>query len=220
MQGYDFFKNSRKITDTQGHGTHVTSLITLDNPVKFKIIPLRFTDGSDGTNVLKDMQNFNKALEMAIDLDVDIINISYTHKLFRHSELELLKKAQAKGILVITAAGNEGKNQDEIADINLKSYPCNYELDNVICVGNWDSQENKIDTSSNFGGRVLNFVDGNSKVGLGKSTDLHDKLEIMSGSSQAAALMTKWVIQEKNKGIKNKEILEKLQKQKTILVSK
>lgn len=217
LQAFDFITSQRKTVDTDGHGTNVASLIILGNTVKFKLIPLRFTDGNDQKdNMIRDMQNFNKALKMAIGLEVDVINISSTHGLARNSELELFKEAQNKKILVLVAAGNQGLDLNK-ADMLDKPYPCMYDLPNVVCVGNWDPTKHTRIPSSNYNGRVNNYVDGNNKVGLGKSgASLMDSLNIMSGSSQATALLSRWVLWQKSQGKTYEQILELLHKQKVI----
>ena len=114
LQAYDFVKASRKLEDTQGHGTHIFSLISMgESPKKLKIYPLRFTDGTDSPELLFTHQyRYLKALEMAVGLDVDIINISYTHGMPNEKEESLIKKALAKNILIIVAAGNKGIDFD------------------------------------------------------------------------------------------------------------
>jgi subtilisin family serine protease len=212
LQAYDFIAKKRNTIDIQGHGTNIASIITLSNKNKFKIIPLRFTNGSDSADDLfRDMSNFNQAVNMAIELGVDVINISYTHIIPRFSEEELFKKAQAKGIIVVVAAGNTGTDLDTLDD-NHKTYPCNYNLENIICVGNWDNTTGKRAESSNYGGRVKIYTDGNNVVGLGKnSTDPTETLNIMSGTSQAAAKISRWIIQQKINGKKYQEILKLVQ---------
>lgn len=222
LQAYDFLTKKRNTVDTQGHGTNIASIITLGNKDKFKIIPLRFTDGedsADATSFFNTRDQFVKALEMAIGLDVDVINISYTHRLSSYKEEELLKKALEKKIIVVVAAGNSGDNFDKPTDSfpPLETYPCNYKIENVICVGNWDKEKNKRAESSNFGGRVSVYTDGNNVVGLGKtSKNPEDSLNIMSGTSQAAAKISRWVIHQKIKGKKFDEILKTVQSQKVI----
>jgi subtilisin family serine protease len=219
LQAFDFITDKRKTIDNHGHGTNIASLIALNNKTKFKIIPLRFTDGSDKTEtMIRDMQNFNKALDMAIGLDVNIINISYTHGMFRHSEYELFKKAKDKKILVIVAAGNNNQDLNTENEFD-KTYPCMYDLENVICVGNWDSDKKQKADNSNYNGRVFNYVDGNLKIGLGKTNaSPEESLNIMSGSSQSAALLSRWILDQKTNGKKYEDILKILKNQKIIEV--
>lgn len=208
LQAYDFIAKKRKTIDIQGHGTNVASIIVLNNSDKFKIIPLRFTNGSDTSDDLfRDMSNFNQALTMAIEMDVDVINISYTHIIPRGTEEELFKKAQAKKIIIVAAAGNSGSDLEKLDDIH-KTYPCSYNLPNIICVGNWDTKNNQKDENTNFGGRVSIFADGNYVVGLGKtSKNPEDAINMMSGSSQAAAKVSRWIVHQKVKGKTFEEIL-------------
>lgn len=58
LQAYDFITSKRTTVDTQGHGTNIATILTMNNKDKIKIIPLRFTDGSDSSSVLiRDMKN-------------------------------------------------------------------------------------------------------------------------------------------------------------------
>lgn len=148
---------------------------------------------------------------MAIELGVDVINISYTHIIPRWSEEELFKKAHEKKIIIVAAAGNAGEDLEKLDD-NHKTYPCNYKLENIICVGNWDPEKKQKGESTNYGGRVKIFADGNNIVGLGKnSKKLEDSLNIMSGSSQAAAKVSRWIAHQKTKGKTYEEILTLVQ---------
>jgi serine protease len=211
LQAYDFITKKRTTVDEQGHGTNIASILTRDNSDKFKMIPLRFTNGSDSyKDLFRDMTNFNEALKMAIELDVDVINISYTHIIPRPSEEALFKKAQEKKIIIVAAAGNSGEDLDKLDEMH-KTYPCSYNLPNIICVGNWDKTKDQKDENTNFGGRVKNFADGNLVIGLGKnSKNLEDSLNIMSGSSQAAAKVSRWIVHQKSKGKTFDEILSLL----------
>lgn len=105
-------------------------------------------------------ENSVKAIEMAIDSEADIINLSYGRDdSFSVSEYMALKKASDAGIIIIAAAGNDGKELDE----NTQYFPCNVKVDNMICVGAMKNGE--IANYSNYGSSVSVFADGSSGSG-------------------------------------------------------
>jgi parallel beta-helix repeat protein len=84
--------------------------------------------------------------------NIKVINFSaVTHK--RSDLLEdVIKKAGEAGILFITAAGNYGENNDE-----KPLYPCNYPLENIICVGA-STDEDELAEFSNYGTASVDLV--------------------------------------------------------------
>ena len=216
LQAYDFVKNNRKLEDTQGHGTHIFSIISMgESPKNLKIYPLRFSDGQDSPELLFTHQyRYIKALEMAVGLDVDIINISYTHGMPNEKEESLIKKALEKNILIIVAAGNKSIDFDKKKD--SLTYPCNYEIANVICVGNYDNSAKAKDNSSNFGSAVKIWTDGNLKVGF--SNNLSEGLTIGSGSSYSAALITRELSKLKTRQERKSKVEEWIKNKEPVLV--
>jgi subtilisin family serine protease len=186
-----------------------------ESPKKLKVYPLRFTDGADSPELLFTHQyRYLKALEMAVGLDVDIINVSYTHGMPNEKEEALIKKALEKNILIIVAAGNKGIDFDKKKD--SLTYPCNYELANVVCVGNYDKEKKARDENSNFGSAVKVWTDGNLKVGF--SNDLTEGLTIMSGSSSSAALITRELARLKTREERQKKIMEWIKTKEPVVV--
>lgn len=68
--------------------------------------------------------------------------------------LESLKTLDKEGVMVVTSAGNDGLNLKE--DI---SYPCSYDVPNLICVGSLN-KHNQRSTFSNFGPSVQIYAKG------------------------------------------------------------
>lgn len=201
LQAYDFVNNTRKMKDKQGHGTHVAGIIVLQNP-KIKIIPLKFSDQGEARkfDYIGEHLRYLKALEMAIGLEVDVINISSTHSLSSFKEQELLKKALEKKIIVMVASGNDNKNLTESPE-----YPCSYDLENVICVGNGTLA--KKSENSNYGKDVDLWVPGEMVVSFIPGNEL----DIKSGSSQATARATAKVLTLSYKTKSFQELIKELQ---------
>ncbi|MBM3895563.1 MAG: peptidase S8 [Thaumarchaeota archaeon] len=107
--GYDFVDNDKTPLDTNGHGTEVAGIIAADGTLsgiapKAKLLAYRVSD--TGESVSSDL--IVKAIEQAIIDEADIINISLgvnkTNKIIDDS----VNKAVDSGIVVVTAAGNNG----------------------------------------------------------------------------------------------------------------
>lgn len=83
----------------------------------------------------KRSSSFNESLRAAIDAKVDVINISGGGYAFEEDEQKLIKEALAKGIFVVAAAGNEGKDLDKV-----NYYPAS--IDSRIWVAGCKNQYN------------------------------------------------------------------------------
>jgi len=109
MGGYDFFDNDRDPLDTNGHGTEVAGIIAADGELKgiapkSRLLAYRVSD--DGESVSSDL--IIKAINQAIEDQADIINISLGVNKTNQRIDEAVNKAIRNGIVVVTAAGNNG----------------------------------------------------------------------------------------------------------------
>lgn len=129
--------------DNHGHGTHVAGIIVngLSSCDNIKIMPLKAFDRYGiGTTF-----QMTCAILYAIEENVQVINISAGfYGEFRDSILyNAIEKAKNNDIIIVTSAGNEVVN---INDLNYYHYPSGYDLDNIITVGGID--ENDADSST------------------------------------------------------------------------
>lgn len=197
--GYDFTHSYRLPFDTHGHGTHiagtivgvvqgkityeigsdssaVTPLTTCQPDVK--IMALKYYDNNGlGYN---NLTNTVKALEYAIENGADIINYSGGGPDPSESEKRALLKAQRLGILVVAAAGNDGRNNDR-----RPYFPASYEMNNIISVGA-SNKLGKLIASSNFGLTVDVAAPGLMLM----STLPNGKFGTMTGTSQATSYVS------------------------------
>ena len=118
--GYDYIDKDSTPFDTSGHGTEVTGIIAADGQLKgiapkSKILAYRVSD--DGNSVSSDL--IIKAIEQAIVDGADIINISLGINRTNQKIDNAVNKANDEGILVVTAAGNNGPELGTIGSPGL-----------------------------------------------------------------------------------------------------
>jgi len=108
---YNYVSNNRDITDDEGHGTSVASIIAQATPYNVKIVPVKVLD-AEGSGYTSDIL---KAVSDIKD-HVDIINLSLGHNPSKDTAEEkalyesILKEVynNGKGPIVVCAAGNDG----------------------------------------------------------------------------------------------------------------
>ncbi len=180
--GVDFStKTPTKIPkDSHGHGTHVAGIIKSIYP-EVKILALKYYNPlASGQANLK---STIKALKYAVDNNVSIINYSGGGPEPSAAEKKVLQEAEAKGILVIAAAGNEKSN----IDIQKNAYyPASYGLSNIITVGA-HNELNKVIASSNWGNKSVDIAAPGFRI---KSALPGNGAGLMTGTSQATAFVT------------------------------
>ena len=113
--GYNFVDESKMPVDTNGHGTEVSGIIASDGQLsgiapKASIFAYKVSD--DGENVSSDL--IIKAINKAIEDDVDIINISLGVNKTNSKIDDAVSKATRNGIVVVVAAGNDGPGLETI----------------------------------------------------------------------------------------------------------
>jgi len=120
FRGYDFIENHAGSEDMSGHGTAISALIAGRGPQmgiapEAKVLPLRVLDEhNQGSNY-----DVTRAILFAADLlqdmpnpkPADVINLSLGSYSYSPAMHRAIKKAVAKGIVVVAAAGNSGKSK-------------------------------------------------------------------------------------------------------------
>lgn len=167
--------------DQNGHGTHIAGIIAKINP-KAKLHILKYYNPeADG---YQNLQATIRALKYAIDNNMDVINYSSGGPEQSPQEAALFKQARDKGILIISAAGNEFRNIDASGSAGF--YPASYDYENIITVGALDKKMKKVG-SSNWGTRSVDIFAPGKKI---KSAFPNFQLAEMTGTSQATAFVT------------------------------
>jgi len=185
--GWDFVNNAPLPFDTHGHGSHIAGIIgsSAANGVglagvcpRVRIMALKYYDSSGAG--FNNLQNTVKAFQYANQMGAHIINYSGGGAEAATAERMALEDSRSKGILVIAAAGNDGRSNDV-----TPYYPASYPLDNIISVASINKYDQLL-TSSNFGKLVHVAAPGLSVM----STLPGGRYGMMSGTSQATAFVT------------------------------
>lgn len=185
--GWDFVHDMPLPYDTHGHGTHISGIIAAAaaNGIgssgicpTVTLMPLKYYDnvGAGYSN----LTNTIRAIKYAVKMGAHIINYSGGGSDPSSEEKSAILEAQKKGVLLIAAAGNEGRNNDRVP-----YYPASYNLDNIISVTSVD-KKNEFLSSSNYGKSVHLAAPGMVVL----STLPRNTMGTMSGTSQSTAFVS------------------------------
>jgi subtilisin family serine protease len=142
VRGWDFANDDNDPLDDNLHGTHVAGTIGAvgNNGVgvagvnwHVKIMPLKFLS-SDGSGTLADAIS---AILYAANNKARVMNNSWGGGGFSQALLDAINIADNAGALFVAAAGNDGTDNDQIAN-----YPSNYDAPNVVAVAAIDHNGN------------------------------------------------------------------------------
>ncbi len=191
VHGWNQGRKSGFVEDNHGHGTHISGIIAAkDNHIgltgvanNVKIMTLKYFD--TGADTSKTLEYTIKSIHYAIENGAHIINYSGGGLEFSHAEKQAIKKAEAKGILFVAAAGNERSNSDL-----SPYYPANYKLTNIISVTATDNTKSEnVLPSSNHGKNSVQIAAPGKDIfsTLPRTKGSYGK---MTGTSQATAFVT------------------------------
>jgi serine protease len=163
VPGYDFVKNKDEVSDDNGHGTHVAGTIAQSTnngygvagvAYEASIMPLKVLASSGGGTVA----DIAEAIKFAANNGANVINMSLGGGGASNMMEEAIKYAHNKGVVIVAAAGNEGRN--------AASYPARYP--DVISVAATNPGGDKA-SYSNFGAGVDISAPGGSAEGKGNN---------------------------------------------------
>ncbi|MEK7689788.1 MAG: S8 family peptidase, partial [Bdellovibrionota bacterium] len=184
--GWNFITDTPNPTDEHGHGTHVSGIIgALSDPERgisgvahqVSIMPVKYY--SERNSGEANLRNTVRAIHYAIDHGAKIINYSGGGPEFSEDEYLAIKRAEARGILFVAAAGNEGANIDLSEHYY---YPSAYRLSNIISVAATDIHNELLPTSNWGKTRVDLTAPGESIF----STLPGNRTGMMSGTSRSS----------------------------------
>ncbi len=159
VKGYDFVNDKENADDDNGHGTHVAGTIAQSTnngygvagiAYQASIMPLKVLSGGGGGTIA----DIAESIKFAADNSADVINMSLGGGGASIMLEEAIKYAHSKGVVIVAAAGNEGRNS--------AAYPARYP--DVISVSAIDAAGDKA-SYSNFGAGVDISAPGGSETG-------------------------------------------------------
>jgi len=118
VPGYDFVNDRQNANDDHGHGTHVAGTVaqsTNNNhgvagiAYEAKIMPLKVLAASGGGTT----SDIAEAIRFAANHNADVINMSLGGGGFSEAMDEAIAYAHQKGVTIVAAAGNAGRNAAE-----------------------------------------------------------------------------------------------------------
>ncbi len=187
--GWNFVTDHPNPVDDHGHGTHVAGIIgAVGDPESgvsgvahnVSIMAVKYYWEANSGKV--NLANTVKAINYAVDHGAKIINYSGGGPEFSEDEYLAIKRAEAHGVLVVAAAGNEHQNSDVPENYY---YPAAYQLSNIISVAATD-MNNMLLASSNWGSKVDVAAPGENIY----STLPQNRYGMMTGTSQATAFVS------------------------------
>ncbi|MBK9321845.1 MAG: S8 family serine peptidase [Bdellovibrionaceae bacterium] len=194
MEGYDFAENTKDPMDktgaqNPGHGTHCAGVVgatgvvdqgTIGISPEVTLMPLRFlTENGSG-----DLNNAIKAIDYAVANGAQVISASWGATVPRSTAaplLEAIKRADDKGVIFVSAAANDGKNND-VTEV----YPANNGFPNSITVSASGPNDEK-PSWSNYGTATVHVAAPGLNI---MSTLPKNKYGELSGTSMATPLVS------------------------------
>ena len=178
------------------HGTHVAGIIAAerDNGIGMngiaapvKIMAVRAVPNGDERD--KDVAN---AIYYAVDNGADIINMSFGKAYSPQKEVvdAAVKYAEEKGVLLVHAAGNDGKDIDVESNFPTKRFLNSKDkADNWLEIGasSWGTDSTFVADFSNYGRKTVDLFAPGVDI---YSTVPGSEYQSMSGTSMAAPVTT------------------------------
>jgi subtilisin family serine protease len=178
-----------------GHGSHVAGIMGAvgNNGLGVagmnwhtSIVPVKWLDQADTENAGENEQQYlAKALQVLIEIkeagvNVRVVNDSTVFKGTTKSGAveQAIKELGEHNILFVTAAGNQGENNDEHAH-----FPCDYHLPNEICVTASNNRD-ELPSWADYGPNTVDLAAPGARV---YSTLRNGQDDYRSGTSMAAA---------------------------------
>ncbi len=175
FRGWDFVSGDNDPMDDNNHGTHISGLvaakrdgvgITGTAPTA-KIMPLKILNRI-GVGKIRDEIN---AIAYAAANGARVINVSLGGQQLNNDELSVIRAAEAKGAIVISAAGNDASPQVD--------YPARFANEVGIAVGAVSRNGLFADFSNRAGAEVLNyFVAPGGDGGRADSGDIYSTVPL------------------------------------------
>lgn len=170
VHGWDFVNENNTPLDyskdlhSDGHGTHVAGIIAADGSNSTgmagvmwnaQIMPLQVFDlfeiNTFAAAVIKQMRIL-RAIEYAVNNGARIINCSFGGYSRSQGMYDLIDHADQNGVLVVAAAGNDGRDND-----STPVFPASYDLPNIISVAA-TNEKDELAAYSNYGATTVDVA--------------------------------------------------------------
>ncbi len=184
--GWDFYNGDNNPMDDNSHGSHVAGTIggrgnngrgVVGVNWTVSMVPVKvFSAAGESTSDV-----LIKGIDYATSLGVVATNNSWGGGAFSDAMLAAIQRAEAKDILFIAAAGNDGSSNDGTAH-----YPSTYDVSNIISVAATDRKDN-LASFSNFGLRSVQVAAPGTDIW---STTPNNSYGLKSGTSMATPHVT------------------------------
>ncbi len=193
IAGFDFAGNDSDPNDetsnsNPGHGTHCAGVVGASGLVDggivgmapgVSIMPIRFLDARGSG----DLNNGIKSIDYAIEKGASVISASWGASVPRSQAtalIEAVARADARGLIFVAAAANDGANND-----NKDVFPANANTENMISVAASGESDSK-PSWSNFGKRMVHIASPGEDI---ISTLPGNSYGSLSGTSMATPLV-------------------------------
>ena len=178
--------NTPNISDNNGHGSHVTGILgALGNngygiagvEWNAQIMPVKIL-GANGSGTT---QAAVSGIYFAVNHGARVINASWGGSQYSQAMLNAISYADSKGVVFVTAAGNNGLDNDA----SVANYPANYHLPNELVVAAVDSSGN-LASFSDYGVHTVDVA----APGVNIFSTVPGGYATYSGTSMATAFVT------------------------------
>src|SRR4051794_19311800 len=173
-------------SDGLGHGTAVASVIAARGDNGFGLSGMAWDARVMPVKVLHDdgwgtTATMIAGLDYALDEGARIVNMSLNGSAPSRALDDAIRRAEARGALVVTSAGNDGQNRDRVP-----SYPASESSASVITVASTD-RAGALAPGSAFGRTSVDLAAPGDQI---LTSDLGERFTRRSGTSFAAAYVT------------------------------
>jgi subtilisin family serine protease len=173
-------------SDGLGHGTAVASVIAARGDNGFGLSGMAWNARVMPVKVLHDngwgtTATMISGLRYALDQGAPVVNMSLNGSDPSRALDEAIDEAEARGVLVVTSAGNDGQNRDRVA-----SYPASERSRSVITVAS-ATRAGRLARGSAYGRGSVDIAAPGDEI---LTSDLGGRFARRSGTSFAAAYVT------------------------------
>ncbi len=186
LHGWDWVADNNQIKDEQGHGTAVAGIIAAEGNNGIGTTGVMWSASLMSLRVLDktgagDIADAVEAIDYAVGHGARVINLSWGLDAYSMALKDAIERASNKGVVVVCAAGNNGRNLD-----SAPYYPASYDLPNVIAVAATDSADN-LASWSNWGATRIAIAAPGIDI---LTTHPGGEYRMVSGTSAAAPLVS------------------------------